>query len=247
MRFNPDLLLAFEGSPELLGGLSKRLNAAAHRLAPLTVVGLSIEDQGLDGKIPPERFAKMNAHAERLILRSVRSEATEKRRVTDTLFRAGSIFFLVLYNADRKSYLIPLRRIIEMLRQEAYSVLSMTGASYHRRIVIGSATWLPKHGQISAETAIGRVLEAMTMAQILPITEEVYARLGIASSSSEEIRLHEYLWDEALFQLMPEKVKSPQAAKASRGSSAEKKPAGLKRVTPAKVPTRKAWWKFWGK
>ena len=240
MQLNPDLLLASEGSPELLSGVSERLDAAAHWLAPLTIVGFSIEDQGLDGKIPPERLAKMTAHAERLILRSVRSEATQRRRVTDALFRVGSVLFLVLYNADRKNHLVPLARIIEMLRQEAYSVLGTTGAAYRRRIVIGSATWVPKHGMLSAEAAVGRVLEAMTMAQILPATEEAYTRLGIASSSSDEIRLHEYGWDEALFQLEVEKAKAPQAA--------EKRAAGKPGAkAPAKAAARKPWWKFWEK
>ncbi|MNR88755.1 hypothetical protein D3C72_197050 [compost metagenome] len=242
MQLNPDLLLASEGSPELLSGVSERLDAASHWLAPLTIVGFSIEDQGLDGKIPPERLAKMTAHAERLILRSVRSEATQRRRVTDALFRVGSVLFLVLYNADRKNYLVPLARIIEMLRQEAYSVLGTTGAAYRRRIVIGSATWLPKHGMLSAEAAVGRVLEAMTMAQILPATEEAYTRLGIASSSADEIRLHEYGWDEALFQLEVEKAKAPQA---SGGRPAEKKAADRK--PGPKAPARKPWWKFWEK
>ncbi|MNK66221.1 hypothetical protein D3C87_855370 [compost metagenome] len=246
MQLNPDLLLASEGSPELLSGVSERLDAASHWLAPLTIVGFSIEDQGLDGKIPPERLAKMTAHAERLILRSVRSEATQRRRVTDALFRVGSVLFLVLYNADRKNYLVPLARIIEMLRQEAYSVLGTTGAAYRRRIVIGSATWLPKHGMLSAEAAVGRVLEAMTMAQILPATEEAYTRLGIASSSADEIRLHEYGWDEALFQLEVEKAKAPQA---SGGRPAEKKAVDRKPgpKAPAKAPARKPWWKFWEK
>ena len=121
--------------------------------------------------------------------------------------------------------------------------------------MIGSATWLPKHGMLSAEAAVGRVLEAMTMALILPATEEAYTRLGIASSSSDEIRLHEYGWDEALFQLELEKSKAPQAssgprAKAARpeGRDAEKRPKGTARsAPPAKPAPRKPWWKFWEK
>jgi len=253
MQLNPDILLASEGSPELLSGVSERLESAAHWLSPLTIVGFSIVDQGLDGKIPPERLAKMTAHAERLILRSVRSEATERRRVTDALFRVGSVLFLVLYNADRQNYLVPLARIIEMLRQEAYSTLGATGAAYRRRIVIGSATWLPKHGMLTAEAAVGRVLEAMTMAQILPVTEETYTRLGIASSSTDELRLHEYGWDEALFQLEQEKAKAPQGA-ASGASAGEKKASAqasrrsaTAKAAPARSAARKPWWKFWGK
>lgn len=255
MQLNPDIFLANEGSPELLSGVSERLEAAAHWLAPLSIIGFTIEDQGLDGKIPPERLAKMAAHAERLIKRSVRSEATEKRRVTDALFRVGSVLFLVLYNADRQNYLVPLARIIDALRQEAYSVLGST-TSYRRRIVIGSATWLPKHGMLSAEAAVGRVLEAMTMAQILPATEEAYTRLGIMASGSDEIRLHEYGWDEALFQLQLEKAQAPEApGSAGRGSKAasadrrgaEKKSPAQKtgRSAPAKPPARKPWWQFW--
>ncbi len=255
MQLNPDILLATEGSPELLSGVSERLDAAAHWLAPLSVIGFTIEDQGLDGKIPPERLAKMASHAERLIKRSVRSEATEKRRVTDALFRVGPVLFLVLYNADRQNYLVPLARIIEALRQEAYSVLGSTGAAYRRRIVIGSATWLPKHGMLSAEAAVGRVIEAMTMAQILPATEEAYTRLGITASASDEIRLNEYGWDEALFQLQLEKAQAPEppggrGARAvsaeSRGAEKKKSPAQKAgRSAPAKPPAPKPWWQFW--
>lgn len=256
MQLNPDILLASEESPQLLSGIAERLDAAAHWLAPLSIIGFTIEDEGLEGKISPERLEKMIAHAERLIVRSVRTEPSARRRVTDAHFRVGPVHFLVLYNADRQSYLIPLTRIIEALRQEAYSVLGQTGAAYKRRIVIGSATWLPKHGMLTPEAAVGRVLEAMTMARILPVTGEVYARLGLTPSSSDEIRLHEYGWDEALYQLelsKVEKTDKPEAAAPKRNASTRasnersKSAAGTKgnRKEAAAPKPKRPWWQFW--
>ncbi len=228
MLLNPEILLATEGSPELLSGVSERLEAAAHWLAPLSIIGFTIEDLGLDGRIPQERLARMQDHAQRLILGAVRSEQSGRRRVTDALFRVGSMYFVVLYNANRENYLVPLARIIEMLRQEAYAVLGTTGASYRRRIVIGAATWMPRHGALSAEAAVGRVLEAMMMAHVMPPTDEAYTRLGIASSSSDEIRLNEYGWDEALYELEQLKGKLGPAPDSGEPASKGQKAAGQK-------------------
>jgi len=274
VQLNPDLLFASEGSPELLSGVAERLEAAAHWLAPLSIIGFTIEDVGLDGRIPQDRLDRMKDHARRVILGAVRSEENGRRRVTDALFRVGSMYFVVLYNANRENYLVPLVRIIERLRQEAYAVLGTTGASYRRRIVIGAATWLPKHGMLSPEAAIGRVLEAMMMAHVLPPSDEAYARLGIVSSSSDEIRLHEYGWDEALYELEQLKgklgaaadaaEKAPEARKAAakttekpKASSAIKvtakasttKPAGKKAATRDQLVAQpsKPWWQFWKK
>lgn len=259
MQLNPDLLFTSEGSAELLSGVSERLEAAAHWLAPISIIGFTIEDIGIDGRISQERLAKMKDHAERLIQGAVRSEHSNRRRVTDALFRVGPMYVVVLYNANRENYLVPLSRIIERLREEAFAVLGTTGASYRRRIVIGAATWLPKHGMLSAEAAMGRVLEAMVMAQIMPPSGEAYVRLGLAPSSSDEIRLNEYGWDEALYELEQLKGKlgtpSDTAEKPREGRKGEARPASKqggkasKRAAasakPAKPP--KPWWQFWKK
>lgn len=275
MQLNPDILFASEEAPALLSGVSERLEAAAHWLAPLSIIGFTIEDIGLDGRIPQDRLERMKEHSRRVISSAVRSEESNRRRVTDGLYRVGSMYFVVLYNANRENYLVPLVRIIERLRQEAFAVLGTTGASYRRRIVIGAATWLPKHGMLSPEAAIGRVLEAMMMAQVMPVSGDVYVRLGLAPSSSDEVRLHEYGWDEALYELeqlkgklgaapeAPEKAPEPRKA-AAKAPEKPKPPKGIKTTgskattvtsTTKRTATRdqlvakpsRPWWQFWKK
>ena len=267
MQFNPDLLLQSEGSQELLDGIRERLESGAEYQVPVSVLGLIIEDMSRNKLSDIERI-RLLERARTIVGRSIRKEKSERRRMTDVVFWIDSYCFIVLYNADRKNYLIPLGRIVEALRQEAFAAISMAGnIGYKRNIVIGSATWQPAHGMITPMAMIGRVVEALVMAHASPRSDS-YARLRISPSSHDDIKLYEYGWDEGFVLSGPEvlqkareaeappappdpKKKKKKAAVTQRMGTAEQaqlKEEPLRKAHPdirIIKPKTKSWWQFW--
>lgn len=268
MQFNPDLLLQSEGSQELLDGIRQRLESGAEYHVPVSVLGLLIEDFSRNKLSEIERI-RLLERARTIVGRCIRQEKSARRRMTDVVYWIDSYCFIVLYNADRQNYLIPLGRIVEALRQEAFAALSMAaGMGYKRNIVIGSATWQPSHGMITPMAMIGRVVEALVMAHASPRPDS-YARLRIAPSSHDDIKLYEYGWDEGFVLSGPEVLEKARAAAApaAQPASSKTKAADTKRLgtaKPAKPPKppeapplkghpdiriikqkTKRWWEFW--
>lgn len=263
MQFNPDLLLQSEGSQELLNGIRERLESGAEYQVAVSVLGLVIEDFSNNRLMSAER-SRLLDRARVIVNRSIRREKSERRRMTDVVFWIDSYCFIVLYNADRKNYLVPLGRIVESLRQEAFAAIAMAGnLSYKRNIIIGSATWLPTHGMITPMAMIGRVVEAMVMAYASP-RPDTYARLHIAQSSHDQIKLYEYGWDEGFVLSGPGVLEKAREAEApppepkKKNAQTTKRLGTAKQEAPKQEPVLKAhpdiriikqktksWWQFW--
>lgn len=234
MALNPDLILRSAEAQEFLSAVQERLALAEGQGAALSIVGLRIEDHGGTAQLPAETRERLLTRAQTLIKRAVRVENDARRRVTDAVFHLEDVFFVVLFSANERTYLVPVGRIIESLRQEVYHTGSMAGVTYTRTLFVGSYTWLPSHGQLTPEMVLGRVLEASLMAGVQP-QPDPHTRLGLNVSPFDEIKLYEYPW-------------AQPRRKASRSEPLPATPARKIRTaapTPAPQDEGRAWWQFW--
>ncbi|GEM_PF-2323382 len=260
MQFNPELLLKSEESGRLLDEIRERLAQASYYLAPVTVLGLYVEDF-TTVRLSDSEKARLRDRTRMIVERSIRREKAEQRKVTDIVIFIEPFYFIVLYNANRQSYLIPLGRIVESLRHEAFATIGVAGApDYKRNIVIGGSTWLPSSGAILPEALFGRTVEAMMMAFASPQPDS-YDRLQISKSHNDSVKLHEYGWDEgfvlsgpgviAKARVAAEKAERAAADQAEAVATRPARTSGTSQKPPVvsgegiRIYVPKRWWEFW--
>lgn len=195
MSFNLDTLLSSQTATELTDAIRQRLELASYRLDSITILALQVEDLGPGLPLSTEQKRRLLATAKEGIEGATRREAKKERRVADRYFLIDSILFVILFNAYQRNYLIPVRRILHSLGTEARVINCLAGDGYTRRVAIGSAFWLPRYGEVSAQGMFGRAVEALGMAQTMA-ADALYERLQIPPMPHLTVRYFEYPWDE---------------------------------------------------